>query len=583
MRHNPRLNPRLLGFVTFTAFLSAVVFPNLALPATELAPAGKPNIVVILTDDMGSSDLGCYGGEIDTPNIDKLASKGVRFTQFYNTARCCPTRASLLTGLYPHQAGMGWMTGHVSEFPGYSAELSRDAVTISEALKPAGYSSYMAGKWHITSQALPKAEQFNWPRQRGFDRFYGTIMGGGNYSDPAMLTRDDTPITPDNDPEYKPDNYYYTDAIADQAARFITEHRDRAGGEKPFFLYVAFTAPHWPLHAPPETIAKYKGKYDAGYEAIRAKRFERMKSLGVIDKTAELSPAPIKWEDVERKEWEARCMEVYAAQVDRMDQGVGRVVAALEKTGQLDNTLILYLHDNGGCAEKMGRTVHEDRAQAAATQPMKPDEIQTVVFPKFTRSGQPVRDGHIVMPGPETSFVAYGQGWANVSNTPLREYKHWVHEGGITTPLIAHWPAGIARHGAIERQPGHLIDVMATCIEVSGAPYPKEVSGRAITPMQGVSLAPAFRGESLDRARPIFFEHEANRAVRDGRWKLVAKGITGPWELYDIDADRSELHNLASQQPDRVKTMAGAWQRWAEASQVLPLNDRSKPASRPAR
>jgi arylsulfatase len=265
-----------------------------------------------------------------------------------------------------------------------------------------------------------------------------------------------------------------------------------------------------------------------------------------------------------------------------MDAGIGRIVAALERANQLDNTLIVYLHDNGGCAEVQGRNPNEERARAAATQPMGADEVQTVVAPRFTRAGEPVRMGPDVVPGPATSYIAYGRGWANVSNTPLREYKHWVHEGGITTPLIAHWPAGIAaaRRGAIENQPGHLIDVMATCIAISGADYPKDVDGRAIKPLEGVSLKPALEGKPLERGRPIFFEHEANRAVRDGKWKLVAKGLDGPWELYDIEADRSEMSDLAAAHPDRVKAMADAWQRWAEASHVLPLNDRSEPRTR---
>jgi arylsulfatase len=543
----------------------------LAAAASAASAAQRPNIIVIMADDMGFSDLGCYGSEIATPNLDKLAGNGVRFTQFYNTARCCPTRASLLSGLYPHQAGMGWMTGTVTEHPGYSGELARSAVTIAEALRPAGYATYMTGKWHITSKVRPKGPKDNWPLQRGFDRLYGTIVGGGSYFDPAMLVRDNTPISPVADPQYQPQQFYYTDAIADHSVRFIEEHP--AG--KPFFMYVAFTAPHWPLHAPAEAIAKYKGKYDQGYEPIRNARFERMKQLGIIDPGTQLSPAPQKWEDQPNKPWEARCMEVYAAQIDRMDQGVGRIIAALEKTKQLDNTLILYLQDNGGCAEKMGRAGNPARAKAAATQPMKPGQIQTKIFPDHTRDGRPVRDGPGAMPGADDTYIAYGEGWANVSNTPLREYKHWVHEGGITTPLIAHWPAGIDRRGVIERQPGHLIDIMATSIEVSGATYPSQVEGRAIKPMEGVSLLPALRGEPLSRERPIFFEHEANRAVRDGKWKLVAKGSEGAWELYDIDADRSEMNDLASKHPDRVKTMADAWQKWAETTDVLPLNDRA--------
>ena len=542
----------------------------LALSTPSFA-ADRPNIVVILADDLGYSDIGCYGSEIQTPNLDNLAKNGLRFTQFYNTARCCPTRASLLTGLYPHQAGMGHMTGNVHEqLPGYRAELSREnAVTIAEVLKPAGYKAYMTGKWHVTSNDRPKMSKDNWPRQRGFDRYYGTIKGGGSYYDPAVLTRDNTPITPLSDLEYQPKSFYYTDAIADQSARFIREHHFESGS-KPFFLYVAFTAPHWPLHAPADTVAKYKGKYDAGYEPVRAARFERMKSSGLLDAKWELSPAAWKWADQEHKEWEARCMEVYAAQVDRMDAGVGRIVEALQDTGEFDNTLILFLADNGGCAEKMGREVHQDRLDAKPIAARAADEIQIEVFPRYTIDGRSIRDGHVVMPGPDDSYVAYGEGWANVSNTPFREYKHWVHEGGVSTPLIAHWPGGVKRQDAFERQPGHLIDLMPTFVEIAGATYP---AGK-ITPMQGVSLVPAFRGEPLKRDKPIFFEHEGNRAVRDGDWKLVAKGANGPWELYNIAADRTEMRDLASKEPERLKSMAGAWQEWAESSQVLPLNPR---------
>ncbi len=550
--------------------------------ATAANAASKPNIVILLADDMGFSDIGCYGSEIATPNIDKLAGEGVRFTQFYNTSRCCPTRASLLTGLYPHQADMGWMAGHPTDIPGYRQELSHDAVTIAEALKPAGYATYMCGKWHVTSKENPDSPNDNWPRQRGFDRYYGTIKGGGSYFDPATLTRDNKPITPWSDPEYKPEHFYYTDAIGDQTCRFIREHHE-AHADQPFFFYVAFTSPHWPLHAPAEVIARHKGVYDAGYDAIRNARFEKMKQLGIIDPSWQIGPLAGDWHAVKNKAWEARCMEVYSAQVDRMDQNVGKIIDTLRETKQLDNTLVLFLADNGGCAEPMGREAHADRTNAKPIKPRDRAKPQPNVFPRYTIDGRPIRDGEVIMPGTDDSFIAYGRDWANVSDTPFKEYKHFVHEGGISTPLIAHWPAKISRHGVLESQPGHLIDLMATAVDVAGASYPKEYRGHAITPMQGVSLLPAFDGKPLDRQSPIFFEHEGNRAVRDGQWKLVATSAAGAWELYDMQADRTEMHDLASKQPDRVKAMADAWQKWAEVSHVLPLQDFERSTTKPTR
>ena len=517
------------------------------------AASRPPNVVIILADDLGFSDLGCYGGEIRTPTLDALAANGVRFTQFYNAGRCCPTRAALLSGLYPHQAGMGWMTSRSLDVPGYRGDLSRDALTIAEVLRPAGYATYMTGKWHVSRNDAPEGPQPNWPRQRGFDRFYGTNKGGAGYFDPLLLVRDDHPITAASDPEYQPEHYYYTDAIADQAARFVRENEGR--GDKPFFLYAAFTAPHWPLHAPADAVARYRGAYDAGYERVRAGRFERQKQLGIVPADAQLPPGVGDWDKVTNKAWEARCMEVYAAQVELMDAGIGRVVEALRETGELERTLLLFLADNGGSGEQMGRR--------PVTRPARP---------LATRDGRPIRYGEGVMPGPDDTFIAYGHQWANVSNTPFRLYKHWVHEGGIATPLIAHWPGQLARRGALEHQPAHVIDIMPTVIALSGAHYPREVNGRRAAELPGVNLVPALAGEPLPRKEPIFWEHEGNRAVRDGQWKLVAKGSDGPWELYDIAADRAESRNLAAQHPDRAADMAARWQRWAERSQVLPLN-----------
>ncbi len=537
---------------------------------TEVTLADKPNIVVIMSDDMGYSDLGCYGGEIETPNLDQLAHDGLRFTQFYNTARCCSTRAALLTGLYSHQAGIGHMVDGVGPASGkeaYAGELSRRAVTIAEALRPAGYATYMAGKWHVTGKVKPTelANKANWPLQRGFDRFYGTIHGAGSFFDPNTLTRDNDYISPYADSEYAPQEYYYTDAIADHASRFVTEHREKRN-DQPFFLYVAMTAAHWPMHAKEQDIAKYKGRYDAGYQAIRAARVEKMKQLGLMDSRWLVSPAAGDWNEVDNKDWEIRCMEVYAAMVDCMDQGIGRLVAALKANGQFENTLILFLQDNGGCAEVLGRNgPFKPRADGPTLKPLASDFLQPDMIPKQTRDGFPVRQGRGVMPGPADTYVAYGRNWANVSNTPFREYKHWEHEGGISSPLIAHWPSGLAksRAGQLEATPTHLIDIMATCVDLAAAPYPAEFAGNPIQPLEGVSLAPALAGSPIERAEPLFWEHEGNRAVRVGDFKLVSKH-GGEWELYDIVADRTEMNNLAEQQPDRVAELTKLWTSWSK-------------------
>jgi len=547
----------------------------LFLYSISLCPtADRPNIVFIMADDMGYSDLGCFGSEINTPNLDALARGGVRLTQFYNTARCCPTRAALLTGLYPHQAGIGHMMDDKG-LKGYRGELSRDSVTIAEVLKPAGYRTYMVGKWHVTKKVKPKGEQekANWPLQRGFDRFYGTIHGAGSFYDPNTLTRDNAFISPFADAQYQPQSFYYTDAIADHAVRFVADHAQNHKAD-PFFMYVAMTAPHWPMHAKPEDIAKYKGKYDAGYDAIRAARVAKMKELGLLPPEWKVAAqAGGAWEDVKNREFEIRCMEVFAAMIDCLDQGVGRLVAELKKQGQFENTLILFFQDNGGCAEGMGRNgPFQPRADQPTLPEMAATDLQPDMIPKQTRDGYPMRQGYGVLPGGADTYHGYGEAWANVSNTPFREYKHWVHEGGISTALVAHWPKGIpaGRSNQLESQPAHLIDLMATCVDLAGATYPAEYQGQKITPMQGVSLRPALAGESLGRKEPIFFEHEGNRAVRDGRWKLVAKGPQGAWELYDMQADRTEQNDLAAAEPERVQAMAEQWLVWARRADVIP-------------
>jgi len=532
--------------------------------------ARGPNIVLIMSDDMGFSDLGCYGSEIQTPNLDSLAADGLRFTQFYNCARCCPTRASLMTGLYPHQAGMGHMTEN-SGFDSYRGELNDRCVTIAEALKPAGYRTYMVGKWHVARDIGKDGPKYDWPLQRGYERFYGTITGAGSYYDPTTLCRDNTFITPENDPEYKPQRFYYTDAISDNGVWFIAEHY-RTSPEKPFFLYAAFTAAHWPMHAMEEDVARYKGKYGEGYDHYRRQRFERLKQTAIIDKNWDLSPQAGDWEAVKPKDWEARCMEVYAAMVERMDRGVGRIVAELKKQGAFENTLVFFLQDNGGCAEPMGRGPNINEKWVGGVEndrPMAPDELQPKIWPPMkARDGRPVRGGPTVMPGPADTYISYGRDWANVSNTPFREYKHWVHEGGISTPLICHWPAGIKARGRLCDAPGHLIDIMATCIDVSGAEYPTRRQGQRVTSMEGTSLRPIFEGKSLNE-RAIFWEHEGNRAVRKGKWKLVSKH-PGGWELYDIGTDRTEMHDLAAKHPEKVQELEALYKSWAQRCGVQP-------------
>lgn len=543
--------------------------------------ASRPNIIMILSDDMGYSDIGCYGGEVNTPHLDQLAENGLRYTQFYNTARCCPTRASLLTGLYPHQAGMGWMTANEFEEPGYAGNLNRQCVTLAEVAKSAGYATYMTGKWHVSSNIRAEGEKHTWPLQRGFDRFYGTITGAGSYYDPATLCRENALTTPSTDSLYQPDQYYYTDAITHEAVRFINEHNQ----DKPFFMYMAYTAAHWPMHAKQKDIEKYEGVYDKGWEAIRQERFQRMRELGVIDANAELSPLDVHpWAEEESKGVKVGRMEVYAAMVDAMDQGIGQVVEALKRKGVFENTLILYLQDNGGCAEEIG-TQGETRPWADNPdniQVLYEDEIEYAVIPRITRYGALVMRGEGIAGGSDSTYVAYGKVWANASNTPFREYKHWVHEGGIATPLIAHWPAGIKEKGALRTVPGHVIDIMPTLVELTGATYPSEYKDNSIKPMEGVSLVPTFEDKPVER-EAIYWEHEMNRAVRMGDWKLVSKGelLNGVyghwknyqkdfWELYNIQEDRSELHDLAEKYPEKVSQMSQMWEDYAQRANVFP-------------
>jgi arylsulfatase A-like enzyme len=516
---------------------------GLGLPAFAHAQAKPPNIILMMADDMGFSDIGCYGGEIATPNLDGMARRGVRFTQFYNTARCCPTRASLLTGLYSHQAGVGHMVNDRG-LPGYRGDLNRNCVTIAEALRPAGYQTLMCGKWHVTPLS---DSNHNWPLQRGFERFYGTLAGAGNYFNPVALIRDNQRIQAEGK------DYYYTDALAGHAVRYIEES---ARKPQPFFLYVAFTSPHWPLHAPDADIAKQRGRYKDGWDALREERRRRMIDMRLVDERWPLTPRDPSvpaWKDEPHKEWQERRMEVYAAQISRMDQAIGRILAALDGSGAGEDTLVLFLADNGGCAEELAASAKGG----------------SIV--RTTRNGRPVRVGNNpeVMPGGEDTFQSYGAGWANASNAPFRLYKHWVHEGGIATPLIARWPRVIRRQGTLTSQPGHVVDLMATCVDVAGATYPEAFQGNPITPLEGKSLAPVLRGGERRGHAEIFWEHEGNRAVRQGRWKLVSRH-PGEWELYDLEADRTEMNNLAGRQPDKAQELVRKYEEWARRARVEP-------------
>lgn len=496
----------------------------------------RPNIVVFLVDDMGFSDIGCYGSEIPTPNLDRMASGGVRFTQFYNAARCSPTRASLITGLYPHQAGMGWLDNRVEpESRGIRGRLLPRAVTIAEVLRDAGYFTAMTGKWHMGQQHGCV------PWERGFDRSlnsrYGEVYFPKEKSRPGTenLYLDGKEI-PKDSPIFGAD-WYSADLFTDWGLKFIDEAR---GAGKPFFLYLAQGTVHFPLRAPAETIAKYRGKYREGWDVLRDRRYAKQIQMGLIDPSWPLTPRPPQvptWESraEDRKDRFDAIMAAYAAMIERIDIAMGTLMSGLEKRGILDNTLILFLSDNGGNAE----------------------------------GGPPgITEGEGPIGGPN-SRVLLGMNWATLANTPFQRYKHFTHEGGISTPLIAHWPAGIPReqNGRFEKQPGHLVDVMATAVDLAGAKYPQEFQGNKIEPMQGVSLRPAFAGESIGRKEPIFWEHEGNKAVRDGKWKLVQRHKK-PWQLFDMEADRTERHDRIGDEPELAKKLQAAWDAWAERTYV---------------
>jgi arylsulfatase len=528
------LNPTLFGrrFGTAAVWAVAVLAAASILLQPFLASAAaapKPNIVVILVDDMGFSDIGCYGSEIPTPNLDKLAAGGLRFTQFYNTGRCCPTRASVLTGLYSHQTGVGHMVEDGGA-PGYRGRLNDRCVTLGEVLGGAGYFTAMSGKWHVGQ------EHGVVPWERGFQRSLNSPKGGFYYPEgkEKRLFLNGKALA-DDAPEL-PKNWYTTDLYTDFGIRFIDE---ALAAKQPFLLYLAYNAPHFPLQAPTDEIAKFRGRYKIGWDKLRERRHLCQESLGVVDKSWPLSPRPSEvgaWDslsDADKDRFD-HIMAIYAACVAHMDTAVGRLVAALKERQVLDNTLILFMSDNGGNAESGPRGRLEGDS-----------------------------------PGAAYSAVFCGQSWATLENTPFRRYKHFNHEGGIATPLIAHWPAGIAGRGELREQPGHLVDIMTTCVELAGANYPAEFHGQAILPMEGRSLVPAFANQPIQRDA-LYWEHEGNAAVRVGDWKLVRLGRNGPWELYNLKADRTELHDLAASEPARAADLAAKWDAWASRVNVKP-------------
>ncbi|WP_435016105.1 arylsulfatase [Tundrisphaera sp. TA3] len=567
-----RALPRRLALLLAAATLGA------GAARAEPPAGGRPDIVVIMLDDLGYSDFGCYGGEIRTPNVDRIAAEGVRFSRFYNASRCCPTRAAMLTGLYPHQVGLA-RNGR---------DLSRDGATIAELLRAGGYQTAMAGKWHLSEtrpaggkddgpehlawlnhQAdfdRPFADPATYPINRGFDRHYGSIWGVIDHFDPFSLVDGVTPVRD------VPDDFYMTDAIT---AKSVESIRAMAAQNRPFFLYVAHNAPHWPLHARPEDIARYRGRYDKGWHALREERYRRQVALGLVDPAKAPLPPLMgngpDWDQLDDagRAHESALMAVHAAMVDRVDQGIGQIVDALRETGRLDNTLLMVLADNGASPERYMRVGFDRSSQ--------------------TREGRPIRYAGRFEPGSETTWGYIGSYWANAANTPFRFWKVEAFDGGCRTPMIVRWPAGVsAAPGSTTGQLGHVVDLMPTCLDVSGVSYPPEYAGHPIRPLEGKSLSATFRGGKLDGDRALYFEHEGGRAVIDGDWKLVAqRGKGRAWELYHVSEDATETRNLAAQHPDRVAAMTQAWLDWArrvgaEIPAGADLQKRRNPTASPS-
>lgn len=504
----------------------------------------KPNIIVVLVDDMGYSDLGCYGSEIQTPNLDFMAKNGVIFSQFYNCARSCPSRAAILTGLYPHQTGVGAMS-HNYEHPNYQGYLNKNCATIAELLKTQGYATYASGKWHVGSH-----DESQYPTNRGFDRYMGLLNGAGSfYSNVQWTKKKKNKMRKDGKFFTPPENWYATDAYTDYAIECIEETE----ADKPFFIYLAHTAPHWPLHALPEDIAKYRGKYKKrDWDTLRKKRYERMIEAGIIKKEWQLSerfnPNVKPWADLTEEEkdlWDNR-MAVYAAMVDRVDQGLGKILDKLKQEDRLNNTLIMFLSDNGGCAEEVSRWSHiiHDRSGAI---------------------------------GSAQSFDSYGYRGANFSNTPFRLHKSYTMEGGIATSFIAYMPGQI-KGNQISHEMAHITDIMATCLDYAGCSYPEEYNGNKLIPMDGKSLKPVFEGQEREGHEFLCWEHLGNIAIRQGKWKLCAsyKDPYNGWErkynymLFDMENDRTETNNLYEKNEKLAQELLEKYNRWAENTGVLP-------------
>ncbi|MEA5403807.1 arylsulfatase [Arcicella sp. DC2W] len=526
-------------------WISLLLGLSLSIPNT-FAQTKKPNIILVMVDDMGYSDLGAYGSEINTPNIDKLAFEGIRLKEFYNNSICAPTRASLITGQYPHKAGVGYFDVNLGLAP-YQGFLNKESLTFGEVLKTAGYNTFLSGKWHVGK------DKSVWPTQRGFDQFYGILGGGANYFDaediplgkpyPVALIENNQQIHP------KSNSYYFTDEVTNHAIKFISEPTNQ---EKPFFLYLAYTAPHWPLQALPEDIAKYKGKYNAGWDALRKKRLEKLKALGLLDEKQSIAEKDAEipdWDNLtydEKQLWKAK-MEVYAAMLDRVDQGIGKLLTTLKELKQDENTLIVFISDNGAPAEDVAHWGD-----------------------KVGKNAGPV--------GTSGSFESQGKNWSFLSNSPFRSFKSFAFEGGISSPFIAWFPKKI-KAGNINKGTAHLIDLAPTFYELAEAKYPETFNGLKTNPLPGKSLTNLlFENKELQREEGIFWERAGNRAVRKGKWKLVSIYPSYQWQLFDIEKDRGETQNVASKFPLVVDALSNDYFKWAAQNGVVDY-DTIKPAT----